>query len=211
MFLSGMCPNAQRASVKNTDKKKAKWIDDNAKVYSRLIFQTKCCFCSTLGRFVVPYRQDLVPLKSYSLTTELRAQNVTEIRDLTWQVLSITQENAVDLHRVSTVPKNLATTVGVKMYRCLQKHESVALHDLLSNGHHLLGVSFIRSLKSNLCTAVPIHDTIEMSCIISHTQNITALQPNVLLTGMHLLLVTNKRGTACPAQTTAKVNWKLFS
>jgi hypothetical protein len=58
------------------------------------------------------YRHDLVPLKSYSLNTELRAQNVTEIRDLTWQVLSITQENSADLHKVSRVPKNLATTVG---------------------------------------------------------------------------------------------------
>ena len=127
----------------------------------------------------------------------------------------------------------------------------MALHDFLSNGHRLLGLSFIRSLKSNLCTAVTIRDTTENSGIISRTLNsgiisrtlnsgiisrtlnsgiisrtlnsgiisrtlnsgiisrtlnITELQSDVLLTGMHQLLVTNKRGTACPAKTNAKVN-----
>jgi hypothetical protein len=48
----------------------------------------------------------------------------------------------------------LATAVGGTLYRSCQKHESVLLHDLLSIGRHLLGVSFITNLKSNLYTVV---------------------------------------------------------
>jgi len=36
----------------------------------------------------------------------------------------------------------------------------------------------------------------EKTSIISHTQNTTALQPNVFVTGIHLLLATNKRQSA---------------
>ena len=50
------------------------------------------------------------------------------------------------------------------------------------------------------------------NCIILHSQNTTALQPNVFLSGMNQLLVTNKEVSAfLPAQTTAKVNFKLLS
>ena len=38
-----------------------------------------------------------------------------------------------------------------------------------------------------------------------------ALQPNAFLTGIRRLLFTNKRGAVFPAQTTAKINWKLLS
>jgi hypothetical protein len=81
---------------------------------------------------------------------------------------------------------------GEKIYRSCQKYDSLSLHDLLSTGHHLLGVSFTTSLKRNLCTALSKQNTTENNCIISHAQNTTALQPNVFLTGIHLLLVTSK-------------------
>ena len=48
-------------------------------------------------------------------------------------------------------------------------------------------------------------------CFISHAQNTTALQPNVFLTGTHLLLVTNKVWLPFPTQTAVKVNWTLHS
>jgi hypothetical protein len=71
----------------------------------------------------------------------------------------------------------------------------LSLHDL-STDHHLLSVSFITSLKSNLCTALSTHNT---NRIISHAQNTTARQLNVFLAGMHRLLVTNKGGSAFPS------------
>jgi hypothetical protein len=60
----------------------------------------------------------------------------------------------------------------------------------------LLGVSFVTSLKSNLCTALTTQKTAENICITSHAQNTTALLLNVFLTGIHRLLVTNKGGLA---------------
>ena len=61
-----------------------------------------------------------------------------------------------------------------KTYRSCQKHESVSLHGSLSTVH-LPCVSLIRSLKSNLCTAVITLDTTENKCMTSHAQNTTAL------------------------------------
>jgi hypothetical protein len=58
----------------------------------------------------------------------------------------------------------------VKTYRSCQTHETLLLHYLLSTGRHLLSVSFITSLKSNLRTAL---STIQNICIISHAQNTT--------------------------------------
>jgi hypothetical protein len=57
---------------------------------------------------------------------------------------------------------------------------------LLTNiGHHLLGVSFITGLKSNLCKAPKTQNTNENNCFILHAQNRTALRPIVLLTGIY--------------------------
>jgi len=39
----------------------------------------------------------------------------------------------------------------------------------------------------------------ENNCIKSHVQNMNALQPNVFLTLMHRLLVTNKERLALPS------------
>jgi hypothetical protein len=82
------------------------------------------------------------------------------------------------------------------------------LRDLLITGRHLLGVLFVTSLKSNLRTALTTQNTTENNCIISHSQNTTALQPNVFLTGTHRLLVINGPSQA---QTTAKVTCILHS
>ena len=56
--------------------------------------------------------------------------------------------------------------------------------------------SFITRLNSNLCTALTTCNAIQYNSIISHAQNTTTLQPNVLVTGLHRLLVTNKGRSA---------------
>ena len=49
----------------------------------------------------------------------------------------------------------------------------------------------ITSQKANLCTVLLTQNTAENNCIISQAQNTTVLKPNVFLTGIHWLLVTN--------------------
>jgi hypothetical protein len=83
-----------------------------------------------------------------------------------------------------------------KTYRSCQKHQSLSQHELLSTGRHLLRVSFIIRLKSHLCTALTTQNTTETNGIISHAQNTTARQPNIFLTGIHQILVTNKGRSA---------------
>jgi hypothetical protein len=80
--------------------------------------------------------------------------------------------------------------------RSCQKHDSLSLHDRLSTGHHVLGVLFMISLKTNLCAALITQNTAGHNCNISHAHNTTALQPVVLLTVIHRLLVTNKGRSA---------------
>ena len=79
------------------------------------------------------------------------------------------------------------------------KHESLSLHDLLSTGLHLLGISFITSLNWNLRTYVGTRNTAESSYIISHAQSTTVLQSTAFFTGIHRLLVTNKGRSAFPS------------
>jgi len=57
-----------------------------------------------------------------------------------------------------------------------------------SAGLRLLSVSFVASLKPNLCTGLTTKNTTTNDCIFSHAQNTTALQPNVFPNGMHRLL-----------------------
>jgi hypothetical protein len=86
-----------------------------------------------------------------------------------------TQENAVDLQSLGSVLKTRDDSRGTT-YRCCQKHEShESLHDLRFTGRRLFGISFVTSLKPNLCTALSIQNTAENDCIISHAQNTTAL------------------------------------
>ena len=65
--------------------------------------------------------------------------------------------------------------------------------EILSCGRYLLRGLFKLSLKSNVHTALTRQNNTEIWCINSHAQDTTALQPNVFLTGLHRLLVTNKR------------------
>jgi len=58
----------------------------------------------------------------------------------------------------------------------------IPVHDPISNGHHLLSVSFITCFWSELCTAQITQNTTENNCIISNAHIMTAFQPNVFLT-----------------------------
>jgi len=93
--------------------------------------------------------------------------------------MSSTQENTVDLHSVGRVLLTFASTVGGKHIQPVKNTSLLALYDRLSTGHHLLGVVFITSLKSNLCTALTTRYTTGHYSTNSHAQNTTALQSNV--------------------------------
>jgi hypothetical protein len=70
-------------------------------------------------------------------------------------LLSLTQENAVDLHGLGGVPNTRDWRRSEKKkQRLCQKHESVSVHDLFSTGRHLSVVACIRSLKPYLWTAL---------------------------------------------------------
>ena len=69
-----------------------------------------------------------------------------------------------------------------KIYRSCHKHESVSLHYILPTGGHLFNVSFITSLKSNLCTALTTRNSTGNNCVTSHAQNTTAFQLHVFVT-----------------------------
>jgi hypothetical protein len=79
--------------------------------------------------------------------------------------------------------------VGAKTCRPCQNMTSRP--GLTPADHRLLRVSFTTIQKSNSCTAVIKQNTTE-NIIISHAQNVTALQPHVFLTGIHRLLVTDE-------------------
>ena len=98
-------------------------------------------------------------------------------------------------------PVAIPTTLPgpLKSCRYRQKHESVLLYELFSAGRHLLGVSFIRNVKSSLCKVPTTQNTTENNCVFSHAQNTTVLQPGVFLNGIHLLLVTNKGRSTLPS------------
>jgi hypothetical protein len=109
-------------------------------------------------------------------------------------ILSLTQEHALDLQLGSRAinsrnnGRNRTHTDSVKhmiLYHC------TAFFPLLPSIR-----CFIYKPKSNICTAVTIQNTTEKKRIISHAQYTTALQPNVLLTGIHRILPTNKRRSA---------------
>jgi len=93
-----------------------------------------------------------------------------------------------------------------------QKRESHQLqHDILSIGRSLLGVSFITSLKSNLCTSVTTQNSTRNNYVITHTQNTTAFEPRLFL-NLKMRVTGHTQGSiGSPIQTTAKVNCKLLS
>jgi hypothetical protein len=73
------------------------------------------------------------------------------------------------------------TTVGGEKQRSCQKHVSLLMHGHLSTGRHLIGVSFITSLKSNLCKALTTRNNTGSNFVSSHAHNTTALQANIFL------------------------------
>ena len=76
-----------------------------------------------------------------------------------------------------------------KPYRSCPKRESLSLYDPFPTGRHLLSVSFIKSVKSNLWTALTKYNT---------TKNNTK-QDSVFFTTIHRLLVTNKGHSVFPS------------
>lgn len=89
----------------------------------------------------------------------------------TGTALSHAQKNAVDLYIVDGRVSSDSSS---------QKREShQLLHDILSTGRSLLGVSFITRLKSNLCTSITTQNTTRNNYVITHTQNTTAFQPSL--------------------------------
>jgi hypothetical protein len=80
-----------------------------------------------------------------------------------------------------------------------QKHESVSLQDFLSTGRHLLHVFIYKTSTVKFMHSSNHTNTTAHSCIISHAQNTTAIQPNVFLTGIHRLLVTRKGRSSFPS------------
>ena len=73
-------------------------------------------------------------------------------------VMSITQEDAFGLTAWVQSLSAWAYSLGNTCRRC-EEHQLLSLHDFLSTGHHLLVVSFITSLKSNVCTALTTWNT----------------------------------------------------
>jgi hypothetical protein len=60
------------------------------------------------------------------------------------------------------------------------------MHDHLSTGRHVVRVSFITNLKSNLRKALNTKNTTGSNFVSSHAHDTTALQSNVFLSGITL-------------------------
>jgi hypothetical protein len=84
---------------------------------------------------------------------------------------------------------------GQPSYKSCEKHESLSLRLSLSTGHHLPGVRPIRSLKSNVCTALTRQNTTALT-----RQNTTAL------TGQNTTALTGQNTTALTRQNTTHYN-----
>jgi hypothetical protein len=64
--------------------------------------------------------------------------------------------------------------------RSSQKREyNQLLHDIPSTGRSLLGVSFITSLRSNLCASLATQITTRTNYVVRHIQNTTAFHPSL--------------------------------
>jgi hypothetical protein len=96
-------------------------------------------------------------------------------------LLSLTQENAVDLHSVGKNPLTLASVVGETLD--LVKKISLSLHKSLATGRHFSDISFTTSLKSNLLTGLNTQNTAENNFYISNADTL-AFELNTFLTGM---------------------------
>jgi hypothetical protein len=102
------------------------------------------------------------------------------------QVLSLTDKNSFDLESVVRVPylqDNLSENTSVLVNMPLPMH--IALSTVCS----LLGVQFLRSLVSNVCSALTSQNMAVNNTINPHTRHTTTLQSTVFLNGTHQLLV----------------------
>ena len=98
------------------------------------------------------------------------------------------------LHRLGWV-LNTRDEVGGKT-SSWQTHQSRSLLDL-STARNLLGVSFITSLiYAHLWPQTALQ---KITYYVTHARHTTALQPNLFLTGIHRLLVTNKWRPSFPS------------
>ena len=113
---------------------------------------------------------------------------------------SFTQANTVDPHSVGSL-LTFVTVIGGKTYRSCQKHGSLSLHDiafLTNTGRHFFGLSFVRSLKSNLCKSLTAENTTENYFFSSGTKNTTQLRTSAFVTVIYRLVVTSKGRLAFP-------------
>jgi hypothetical protein len=61
-----------------------------------------------------------------------------------------------------------------------------------------LVIWLITSLKPDFCTALNMHNGTDNNYVLSHAQNTTAVQPNIFLKAIHLLLFKNKGRSPFP-------------
>ena len=120
-------------------------------------------------------------------------------------LLSLTQENAVDLLRVSGVPNSYVDGLW-KTCRSCPTHESLIAWPL-SHWSTFEKRFVYKILKSNSWTALTIQNTTENNCIISHVQN------KLMYFSLEYMgyLSQTREIRLSPVQTTAKVNCKLLS
>jgi hypothetical protein len=83
-----------------------------------------------------------------------------------------------------------------EIYRSSQKHQSVPLHYLNSTGLHLLGVSLLNGLKSNLRSAITTQNSTDNNCTVSFAINMMPFQSTVSLAGIYQSPVTGRRWSA---------------
>jgi hypothetical protein len=81
-------------------------------------------------------------------------------------------------------------------HRSCQKHESVSLHDFLSIGRHLLGVSFIIRLKVKFMYRSNHTEHYRKKTYYRTCTKDDCISAQCILTGIYLLLFTNRGRSA---------------
>ena len=114
-------------------------------------------------------------------------------------VLSLTDENGFVRDRVSRVAHDRFNFAQTACQPSL-KRTCVLLHVSLSTGCCLVGVQFVNGLSSRLGTDIPGQNIRGGNGINWHAQDTTVLQPEVFLTGVYRLLITqsNNRVPTAP-------------
>ena len=161
--------------------------------------KTKSCFCACAITFQTQSNSTV----SYSgefRTTRDDGRGEKQIDHLTLRgpcIVSIflirSQQNAT-LHSFPEINELCKVASWWKHIRKIQiehiKQASLSNYDDLCIGRHLLGLYFVTSLKSNLCTVLTTWSPAEKKkrgCINSQAQNTTALQPQCICNCITLL------------------------